>query len=66
MSFRLGLALILVFASLASCAKDPFTTLVAYEAKQRLTAEVDEKQYHLFPFKISQEPQNFLHIPETD
>ena len=66
MSFRLEVLLVLALVFLGVCERDPFKTLVAYEAKQRISAGVDENNYHLFPFRISSEPQHFVHIAETN
>lgn len=65
MYFRFGILLVIVLVIGGECSRDPFQTLVAYEAKQRLAAGVDENSYQLFPFRISADPQNFVHIPKT-
>jgi hypothetical protein len=66
MSFRFAEILLLALAVVGTLSRDPFKTLVAYETKQRVSAEVDDTQYHLLPFRITTEAQHFLQMPKTD
>ena len=56
----------MAFILVVSCSKDHFKNFVAYEAKQRLSAQLQEDQYHLLPFRIINEPQHFLQMPTDD
>ena len=47
-------------------ASDPFTTLIAYEKNQRISAEVNDTQYHLLPFRVSGISQHFILAPQID
>ena len=47
-------------------ASDPFTTLIAYEKNQRISAEVNDTQYHLLPFSVSGISQHFILAPQID
>lgn len=66
MKFPLSIPLIFFILILATTAKDPFTEFVAYEAKQRKMAGVNESQYHLLPFRLAGEQQDFLMTPTMD
>ena len=66
MNFRFEAILLMTLAILASCSKDHFKNFVAYEAKQRLNAQLQEDLYHLLPFRIHNEPQHFLQMPSFD
>lgn len=44
--------IVLALVALGVSNEDPFTTLVAYETKQKEMAGVNESQYHLLPFRL--------------
>lgn len=52
MSFRLATVFILILACQITCHRDAFKTLTTYEAKQRMAATVEGKQYRLLPLRI--------------
>jgi hypothetical protein len=60
---RLTLPILLLFTALSVSARDPYSTLVAYETKQRTNAELGNSQYHLLPFRLTGTPQHFLETP---
>jgi hypothetical protein len=45
---------------------DPFTTLIAYEEKQRTAAQVDTDDYTLVPFRLASQAQHFVLAPTAD
>lgn len=45
---------------------NPLSTLIAYEEKQRATAQLDSNDYNLIPFRLSNESQHFILAPTVD
>lgn len=51
--FPLALLLATLLALSQAYGRDPFATLVTYEAKQRTAAGVGDSQYRLLPFRLT-------------
>lgn len=56
--------LLLVSGGLAR--NDPLTTLIAYEEKQRVGAQLDSSDYSLVPFRLAHTSQLFILAPPID
>jgi hypothetical protein len=65
-NFRLAILLLTLLSLSQAHGRDPFTTLVGYEAKQRTAAGVGDSQYRLLPFRMTGEAQHFLQAPRTN
>ena len=66
MSILWTVTLLLVLISMTEGHRDPFTTLVNYELKQRKTTGVESSKYHLLPLRLTGQQQHFLQTPTTE
>lgn len=45
--------LAIIVLAMGQSRNDPFKTLTGYEERQRASAEMDDENYHLVPFRLS-------------